>query len=57
MYDPNTMPEELRLAHEANDRIVEALYGFEGMTEDQMVARLMRLYRDKKNSIDVGGKV
>ena len=51
------MPEELRAAHERNDRLVEALYGFTGLTEDQMVARLIRLYRDKKISVDAGGTV
>ena len=57
LYNEETMPEELRAAHERNDRLVEALYGFTGLTEDQMVARLIRLYRDKKISVDAGGKV
>ena len=46
LYDPQSMPDELRAAHEHNDRLVEELYGFVGLTEDQMAARLLRLYRD-----------
>ncbi|MBR1580141.1 MAG: class I SAM-dependent DNA methyltransferase [Selenomonadaceae bacterium] len=43
LYDPNTMPDELRAAHEHNDRLVEELYGFVGMTELEMVTRLMEM--------------
>ncbi|MBQ9479287.1 MAG: hypothetical protein IJU71_07020, partial [Selenomonadaceae bacterium] len=50
LYDPNEMPVELRAAHEHNDRLVEALYGFEGLTEEEMSARLMRLYLEQKKN-------
>ena len=43
LYDPNTMPPELKAAHEENDRIVEELYGFTGLTELEMVTRLMQM--------------
>lgn len=55
LYDPLTMPPELRRAHTANDRAVMAAYGFSTkMTEADCVAELMKLYqklveeRDKK---------
>lgn len=45
LYDPDTMPADLRAAHEANDRAVMALYGFPpDMPEDEIVAALFELY-------------
>ncbi|MBQ9479961.1 MAG: SAM-dependent DNA methyltransferase, partial [Selenomonadaceae bacterium] len=49
LYDPNSMPVELRAAHAHNDRLVEELYGFVGLTEDQMAARLLRLYLERRD--------
>ncbi|MBR1580529.1 MAG: restriction endonuclease subunit M [Selenomonadaceae bacterium] len=49
LYDPNSMPVELRTAHAHNDRLVEELYGFVGLTEDQMAARLLRLYLERRD--------
>ena len=57
LYDPQSMPDELRAAHEENDRAVMSAYGFDGLSEAQMVARLMSMYRDKKISVDGVGKV
>ena len=46
MYDPLTMPTELRRAHIANDKAVMAAYGFgTKMTEAECVAELMKLYQ------------
>lgn len=46
LYDPLTMPLDLRKAHEANDRAVMKAYGFKpSMTEQQIVAELMKLYQ------------
>ena len=46
MYDPLTMPVELRKAHIANDKAVMAAYGFGiKMTEEECVAELMNLYQ------------
>ena len=46
LYDPLTMPPELRRAHTANDRAVMAAYGFSiKMTEADCVAELMKLYQ------------
>ena len=46
LYDPNTMPVELRAAHEENDRAVLDAYGFsESMTELEIVCRLMEIYQ------------
>ncbi len=46
LYDPITMPMELRKAHEANDKAVMEAYGFKkGMTESEIVAELMKMYQ------------
>lgn len=45
LYDMLAMPVELRRAHEENDAVVMAAYGFSaGMTEPEIVAALMTLY-------------
>ena len=45
LYDPVTMPPELRKAHRENDRAVMAAYGFPTtLTESEVVARLFALY-------------
>ena len=41
LYDDRKMPAELRAAHEENDRAVMLAYGFEGLTEVEIVSRLM----------------
>ena len=46
LYDPLTMPPELRKAHTANDRAVMAAYGFSTkMSESDCVAELMKMYK------------
>ena len=46
LYDPLTMPVELRRAHTANDKTVMAAYGFSTkMSEADCVAELMKLYQ------------
>ena len=46
LYDPLTMPPELRKAHAANDAAVMEAYGFEkDLSESEIVARLFELYR------------
>ena len=48
LYDPLTMPIELRKAHTENDKAVMAAYGFSTkMTEADCVAQLMKLYQKK----------
>jgi hypothetical protein len=45
LYDPLTMPPELRKAHRDNDQAVMAAYGFPTtLTEPELVARLFALY-------------
>ncbi|MBQ9275402.1 MAG: methylase [Succinivibrio sp.] len=45
LYDPLTMPPELRKAHEANDKAVLAAYGLKTNTpESDIVAHLFKLY-------------
>jgi hypothetical protein len=46
LYDPLTMPAELRKAHQANDRAVDAAYGYKGDRADApRVAFLFSLYQ------------
>jgi len=46
LYDPLTMPPELRRAHQANDRAVDAAYGYKGERADApRVAFLFDLYQ------------
>ena len=45
LYDPLTMPPELRKAHEANDRAVEKAYGRKFADEAEIVAYLMQAYQ------------
>ena len=46
LYDPLTMPIELRKAHEANDKAVMKAYGFDpSMEEPEIVAELMKMYQ------------
>lgn len=48
LYDPLTMPPELRKAHAANDRAVMQAYGFDwkSMSEADCVAALMKMYQE-----------
>jgi hypothetical protein len=47
LYDPLTMPPDLRAAHEANDRAVLAAYGLKPDTpEPEIVAHLFGLYAE-----------
>ncbi len=47
LYDEETMPDELRLAHKANDFAVALAYGFEEffLDEARVVAELMKMYK------------
>lgn len=46
LYDPLTMPNDLRKAHEANDKAVMKAYGFPvDMEESDIVAELMNMYK------------
>ena len=48
LYDPLTMPTELRKAHAANDAAVMKAYGYAStMTEPEIVAHLFKLYAAK----------
>ena len=48
LYDPLTMPKDLRDAHKENDSAVMAAYGFSGkMTELEIVAELLKLYQSQ----------
>ena len=48
LYDPDKMPDDLRIAHDALDTAVEAAYGvdFNG-DEEKIVAHLFKLYAEK----------
>ena len=46
LYGELTMPIELRKAHQANDRAMMEVYGFDpSMTEEQIVAELLKMYQ------------
>ena len=46
LYDEDSMPYELRKAHQANDRAVMEAYGFDpNMDESQIVAELFKMYQ------------
>lgn len=48
LYDPLTMPPELRKAHTANDIAVMKAYGFSmKMSETDCVAELMKMYMEQ----------
>lgn len=51
LYDPLTMPPELRRAHTVNDRAVMQAYGFDvkTMSEADCVAALMKMYQELVN--------
>lgn len=48
LYDPLTMPPELRKAHQLNDKAVMQAYGFDvkTMSEADCVAALMKMYQE-----------
>ncbi len=51
LYDPLTMPPELRKAHQANDVAVLDAYGFSPrMTEGEIVAKLFEMYAELTGS-------
>jgi hypothetical protein len=45
LYNPLTMPDELRKAHNSLDKAVLRLYGFSGLTEREIVGRLFEMYQ------------
>ncbi len=53
LYDENTMPPELRKAHQHNDKAVMQEYGFWGKlnTESECVAELMKMYNKLNKSL------
>ncbi len=52
LYDPLTMPADLRKAHQANDRAVDAAYGYKGDKADPpRVAFLFGLYQRLTSSL------
>ncbi|MBR1420700.1 MAG: SAM-dependent DNA methyltransferase [Selenomonadaceae bacterium] len=47
LYDPNSMPTDLRKAHDENDRAVLDAYGFpRNISESEIVAKLLEMYQD-----------
>lgn len=51
LYDPDKMPEDLKNAHEANDKAVKDAYGFSyEMSESEVVAELMKMYKELTES-------
>lgn len=55
LYDVLTMPSDLRMAHQENDKAVMEAYGFDWrkMTESECVAELMKMYQEMtKNDVE-----
>lgn len=53
LYDPLSMPEELRKAHKENDRAVLKAYGFKpSMSESEIVAELFKLYETQAKELE-----
>lgn len=53
LYDPLTMPVELRKAHEANDKAVLKAYGLKpSVSEDEIVQRLFEMYEELTKTED-----
>ena len=52
LYDPLSMPKDLRDAHKKNDRAVAAAYGFENLLDDEskIIAELLTLYKNLTDS-------
>lgn len=48
LYDESLMPSNLRTAHQENDKVVMAVYGFDWrkMSESECVVELMKLYQE-----------
>ena len=47
LYDPLTMPTELRKAHKLNDKAMLKAYGFnKNITEEECVAKVMEMYKE-----------
>lgn len=47
LYDSSSMPDDLLMAHKANDRAVMEAYGFrKDISESECVAELFRMYQD-----------
>ena len=55
LYNPETMPENLRMAHERNDEVLERIYiGRRFKNDTERLEKLFELYT--KMTADVGGK-
>ena len=53
LYDPLSMPEDLRDAHKENDKAVMKAYGFKSsMTEPEIVAELFKLYEARIKELE-----
>lgn len=47
LYDPLLMPQDLRKAHEANDKAVLEAYGLKASASDnEIMAKLLKMYQD-----------
>ena len=49
LYDVTTMPDDLRKAHQDNDKAVVTAYGFIGMNEEDIIKSLLQLYKSLTN--------
>lgn len=56
LYDPNTMPEDLRKAHNALDKAVDNLYGIKGDSDSARMVKLLDLYKEKTAPLEAVAK-
>jgi hypothetical protein len=57
MYDPATMPENLRRAHERNDEVLERIYiGRRFKNDTERLEKLFELYTQMVSSTKTSGK-
>lgn len=49
LYDVTTMPDDLRKAHQENDKAVMAAYGYIGMTDEEIIRSLLEMYKNLTN--------
>lgn len=56
LYDPNTMPEDLRKAHNALDKAVDNLYGIKGDSDSARMVKLLALYKEKTAPLEAASQ-
>lgn len=56
LYDPLTMPEDLRKAHNALDKAVDKLYGIKGDSDSSRMMKLLALYKERTAPLEAANQ-